>query len=649
VSLEYGPQLYIPRAKIRLICRMEEFDGSLALAAPRKLSTQIKGVKDDRNPLVVQRDPEAPAGVTRFLLLPEGQSPGSTSLQTPGNLQLQSSDGLTAEIGGVVPRKANWKQNGLRTADTLACELRWIDLPLYPLVFRSIAVEFYLGTITSQEAALGSRGETRSSTFGDGTPRSRVPLDLVRDTWLDARGNQRSNLRFQGWVDRMRSTWSGDAEAVLRIECTDNTRLLIKQTAAPKHSVGKDKPIDEAVAEYLSHYPRFAGLTVEYRPTEVRDVDTPPRLGKILRGTAFSPYLGPPVAKGGGAQGQEKLSVWDYLTDVCGAIGHSIRIKGTRLIIQRPSTIVDGEARAREDDPHKGGRSLPSGRYPVRAFIFGRNILELEADREFSLLEPKNIEVRSYDPVRKTVLVARFPEKPDRATTAGPGDDKADQEWHVIHADEIGDLPTLKKFAEDAYNGLNRNELLMGIKTRNLASFGGDNEDPDVLDLEEGDTVEIGVDREPTFSTIAARESDLTSEALNQRLLQDLGFSSAFAAAYAKTYTSTFLQRLFRLKTMGVDWSTDEGVTLELGAINYVESRLDKPSDATKAARDPNVPPGTPRVGSATQGVQPAPQNVAANAQAQEKTIKANQFRSAGERLILGSILGPHGIILGKD
>lgn len=543
--------------------------------APTKSIPKLKGVKDERTDLKVIEDPNSPDGVRRFLLVPNVDAP------TPGtgDQQQKSADGLTHEIVGVIPRKASWKQNGIRTADELSLSIRWQDMPIDPRVVRACAVQYYFGAVTAENNAAGIAGFTRN------TGRSMEPLNLVPDTYIDKKGRQRTNLRFQGWVDQWKLT-VGDGEALIELSCVDNTRLLEKQVRPPMLHVGMEQPIDEAIATYLTHFPQMNGLTVEYLPRNTAPADIP-RLKGILAHSSFVPNFGPPTG-GGGSTSASSETVLDYLTTIVGSIAHSLRIDGTRLIIQRATNLLgstrlvspDARPGSRESDPYEG-RDLPSGRYPVRAFILGKNIRQFSVERDYVKKQPKNIEVRSYDAERKNVNVARFPEAgDDQLITTGPGDGKADKDWTVVQvSDGVRDKQVLKDVAEEIYNTTGRQELLVTVKTNNLASFGGDNEDPDLLDMTVGDAFEVLINRSPDEGTTSEVETALSAATFNEEMMTSLGFTAEFAAAYAKAYTDAGFQREYKLREMTADFDVDEGASFELTGMNYIVARVDRPGE----------------------------------------------------------------------
>jgi hypothetical protein len=563
MALEYPPQDYYPSAKVRLIVRFDEFGQTTRLKpAPPKITKNLNGVKDDRTPLVVSTDSDAPAGVKR-LLLSAANGPGVGA----GTDQTKSSDGLTHELGGIIPRSAQWAQNGIRTADTLKCEIKYVDCPIDPRTVRSCAIEYILGCVRAEEYADGIAGKSRPVAKGSPQVES---MSLVPDTWTDDNGVQRTNVRFQGWVDKWTIDWGDSGEPVIQLECRDNTSLVIGVEAPPKLVVSAKKPIDEAFATYLSHFPAFQGLSIEYRPSG----DAVPVLQDVLSKTAFRPQLGPSPAQGAGS---DKHSVWDYLTDLAGSIGHTLRIEGTTIIIQRARSLMSNAATFRQDDPFRG-RTLPSGaQFNYRRFIYGRNVLKMQTSRNFAKSVPTNIEVRSYSTAQKTVLVGRFPLPPDRQAYAIPGDAGTDQKWLVVRVAGIEDPKTLRVVAQNIYESIGRNELNVEITTRNLASFGGGNTDPDILDAKPGDSVELLVTRDDDeVNTLTRIENALIAQQRNADFMQQLGFSPEFSSAYSKAYTDAGFQTVFRVKTMNTTWELTQGVTITINGVNYLEVRADK-------------------------------------------------------------------------
>lgn len=527
---------------MRLLIRFDEFSATGKLkAAPSKRPGELDGTTPSSNALQVVKDPSDSSG-NRLLLLPPGASPAESV--TPQSAS-RSSDGLTFDVM-VLPKDCSWSQNGLRTADQLTATIKYVDCPVDPRVIRACAVEVWIGTVDEQTFATSPRG-------------------FLPATYTDEAGRPRTNLRFQGWVDK----WvveKGDGEPVIRIECRDNTQLVLNQPIPSKAVVDAKLPLAKAVANYLRLFPQCAGLTVEYQPAD----DVQPVLGTVLQPTATRPQLGPQVSKG-----DQKANAWDYLTDVCGSVGHMIRIDGSRIIIQKAKSFTTRSTVRRFDDPFRG-RTINGERFEYRRFIYGRNVKELKIARSFVKGIPQNFEVRCFLHEKKTVLVGRFPEEKDEQKYALPGNTQPDKKWIVRYVSGINSNAAAKTIAQAYYENHGRQELGIEIQTNNLGSFGGGNTDPDILDMKPGDTFELLTrnDNEEK-STVTKLESILLSSGKSEALLRKLGFEQGFARVYAKTVTDAGFITQFRVKSMKTEWSIDEGIRLSVVGMNYVEIRAD--------------------------------------------------------------------------
>lgn len=577
-------QEYFPRCAVHLVVRLDEYGntGPLRKAAPSTTTKNLNGTQTNRSGLVPQLDPTAPPGVTRYILAPAGQAAAVASNGPQNNTQ--STDGLTWDVMAI-PDSLTWSQNGLRKAATAKVVLRYVDLPFDPRLARQLAVEVLLGCVDYETAALEASGQWA----GQDAP-------IIPRTYVGPYGEPRTNVRFQGWVDDWKDSWTSDKEPAVELECSDNTQLLIDQAAPPRLVLDMTKPLDLAVAGYLANFVQFAGLTVQYLPQG----DAPPVLKDVLSGTAYRPNLGPQPNKAGGASAGTKHSVLDYLTELCALVGHSVRMVGTTVLVQRVRSILTNSTTPRPSDPFQP-RTIDGKTYSSRAFIYGANLEELHLRRQFRTHPPQNTEVRCYNPERKTVLVARYPKvSTDPATQktmvkALPGNTQPDQKWVVVEVAGVKDQATLNRLAQEYYESLGRQELGAEWKTFNLASFGGGNTDADVLDMQFGDTVQFLVDRgRPARSTVNNIERFLTATQKAQQFMEQLGFSSDFAAAYARSYTNAGFQYAFRMHTMTVHWSSDDGCEISGTGVNYVEVRADQV-----------LPPGQEPGNTAMQGAGP--------------------------------------------
>ncbi len=551
---EENVQSYYPSARVRVIVRFEDFGAADVPKPPVKPPHLLRGVKDKSVDLLTVQDQGG-----RLVLLGPGDDP--TALGGP-QAQTASSDGRSFSLDGLLPHTASHCRNGIRQGDTLNVTLVYADLPFDPRLIRAAAVEYYLGCVTPDDYQRGIAGELRT----DATPSTPLAYHVVPDQYLDRYGRLRDNLRFQGWVDMWEVEFPEGDVPVVRLQCSDNTRLFLDQEAPPKLTIGSEVPIDRAIADYLSNFPQFRGMGVEYRPN--LDRSRIPILKDSLAKTKYQPRLGP-------APSGSKLKVWDYITDVVGSIGHVSYVDRTTVVIQRARTLYDGSLPARPDDPFVG-RLLPSGRrVDRRLYVFGHNVRELSSSRKYTTVVPENIEVRSYDSGSKKTIVARFPAQDDRQSRQQPGD-AANQKWRVIRITGITDKAVLQIAAQSAYEQLGRREIGMRLVTKNLGSFGGDNLDPDALDAEPGDAVDVEVKRETVDqqTTVVAIEEQMRTRPA--AFLRQLGYGDALATAYAKAAEGVGLASTYRITSCTSEWDREEGVTLDFELANYVEVRCDK-------------------------------------------------------------------------
>lgn len=548
---EENQQSYYPTARVRLILRFEDFGAADVPQPPVKPPHRLKGTKDKS---VEQLQVVNEGG--RLVLLGPGDDPSHVgSPQT----QVSSSDRRTHVVDGILPLRAQLSRQGIRQGKTLNVELTFGDAPFDPRVIRSCAVEYYLGCITPEEYQRGLAGEVRGQ--------SATPLSYLMcpDEYVDRYGRTRTNLRFQGWVDVWDADWPMTDSPTVRLTCTDNTRLVIDQDAPPKLTIDAGQPIDAAVADYLSNFPQFRGLAVEYRPSV--DSSRVPVLKDSLARTKYQPNLGPTPSG-------SKLKVWDYITDVCGTIGHVCYFDGVTIVIQRARTLYNSSLPARPTDPFTG-RILPSGRQlDRRTYIYGRNIEEMSVARKFTVNAPQNIEVRSYDTASKKTIVARFPVSGERQSSPKPGD-ASNQKWTVVRVTGIRSQTVLQLAAQSIYEQLGRNELGVRLVTKNLGSFGGDNLDPDALDLEPGDAVDVEVLREASGLNTTTDVQDAI-RVRPAEFLRSLGYGDDLAKAYAAAVSQIGLPTTYRTKSVGLDWSNDDGVTIDLELVNFIEVRSDR-------------------------------------------------------------------------
>ena len=530
---DYPNQSYYPLCKVRLIVRFDEFSDEPSAVPPKKPASMRKGQKDKGQVLDYILDPDAPSGVTRYVLSGRGQT----------EAQEASADNRTHVIEGIIPVSATLERNTYKEADTLEATLSYLDLPFDPRTVRSCAIEFYLGVID-----------------GD-TWREYMRLQTLPP--LPDENEYGSNRRFRGWVDNWHVDWSTDSAATVDLSCRDNTALFIDQSAPPQIKVDPKVGIDEAIAKYLSCFPQYEGIGVEWRGG-----DDPPTLEKAMTRSSRR--------NGGVGPGKDQMSVWDFITDITGMVGVVAFVEDETVVLQKPRTLY-ASGYYREGDPWRG-RTTDELDMKTRTFIYGRNLEDFSVDRRYNEKAPRNIEVRCYLPERKKTIVVRFPGK---TTRVQPGE-SADKTITVFRVAGVKDKEALQVIAQSMYEDMSRQEMEVSMKTFSLASFGGDNTEPDVLYLQSGDPVEVFFAKSDTGDPVMVPatqeqvEDALLVTEKTVEYLESLGYPNEIATAYAEAYTNAGYQTAFRVARVTYDWGDEEGITVGIDAVNYIEVRYDK-------------------------------------------------------------------------
>jgi hypothetical protein len=564
---EYPSQSYYPGARVAFIVRLDDphrkrFNRNKATLPVTQTSSKYPEVLDVVNE----------GGALRLVPKSVQGAQKTTKKGTPFHLSVPNinDDPLTQVISGVIPNRASLALNGIRSASTLTLEIPFSALPIEPRMVRGVGVEFYLGTVTASDFARGVAGDTREAKNGA------EPLNIIPESYTDAFGRPRSNLRFSGWVDEWEVVW-GESQPMVRLQCRDNTAILIDTQAPALLALDPKIPLDQAFAKYLARFPQFAGLSVKYLPESAQA----PTYREVTAKAAFNPRFGAPQFMANG-QG----SVMDYFADVAGALGLVVRSDPSTatIIIQQPRSIYGDSFPTRDDDPF--GRTTESGlQMPYRMFVFGRNVLDLSMKRKYTVAGPTTIEVRSYDPVKKRNLVVRYPYKAERLERGLPGQLLPDEKIQQFFQRGITDQKTLHRIAQGLYEQLGRNEIELNVKTRNLGSFGGSALDPDLLDCKVGDTIQFEVTADAQtgeLNAVNAVEVAQRQSGSARDYVQRLGYSERFAAAYAEVMRNALLLPYFRVKRMDFSWDIERGVDIAVTGINYIGVRGDELEDEPK-------------------------------------------------------------------
>jgi hypothetical protein len=138
---------------------------------------------------------------------------------------------------------------------------------------------------------------------------------------------------------------------------------------------------------------------------------------------------------------------------------------------------------------------------------------------------------------------------------------------------------------------MGRGEIGGKADTRNLASFGGSNADPDLCRLDVGDGIELLTDTRsvrsgaPLTSTLTEHDRKSFSEAVADihSRIGDENLSRVIVATARGQVNE--LQRFFRVKTVKQKWDKSSGIEISFDFENYFVVR----AQADEASVDPGM------------------------------------------------------------
>ena len=526
-------------------------------------------------------------------------------------------------VMNLVPRKANVDLSGYRQAATFDFTLDYAALPIDPRVVRAAAVEVHLGTVSDDAFRAGMQGARVG-----GFPHS------VIDT-RDAEGRvNRNTLVLIGTVDEWENDHD-DSSGTVRMTGRDLRGILLDSPlhveALRRLDSTQGADIVDVVRQIVCFHPFGDEFVVEANeaewpggrfPTLLTD-SALPRHRRGARGNAAHTRAAHQPAAGQG-NGQE-LTYWDAITRMCFLVGAIPYFEAAVLRI-RPARSVFAQMRAGVDPntatPFAGGRARDAGDgrpLSIRRVALGREIRSLKTTRKLGgHSKPKAIRAVSTDldaaAGAAPVISAQWPERAQhsaaqtpgsapghrtasgraqnaqaaRTTRVAPSGRQAQEEVVNVAVPGVRSVERLREIARALFEEMGRQEFEGTLRTKALASFGGDNRDPDMLRLRPGDALELVTDaralssRPPLVSTVAdiARRP---AEELERELTARLG-SPALARAIVRTARGEIVpvQDFFRVRSAKYDWS-DQGIEITVEFHNYFVHRYETGDVSTTA------------------------------------------------------------------
>lgn len=479
-----------------------------------------------------------------------------------------------------VPHRANVELPGPRQAGKFNARMSWRELPVDPKYIRAARVEIHLGCVPASSFGEGMRG------LHDVSGRSRSILQ----TRLEGGIPNPDTLVFYGLVD----SWTVDHDdkgSWINMDGRD-LRGILFDGKIPTAKVAKikldDVPIGEVVQNLLNTAPFELGVHLRV----ITDFpDGEPTLGKdvwsrIRQGKEGGDPNSQPTGGGGGGGG-DKIPYWDLITKWCFLVGAIPYLVGTSIII-KPARDVFDVLRAREDrsipSPFRGGKprevEVGNGKVEqinIRRLVYGRDISRLTYERKYGGPVVPIIEVVATDDKARGKakrIVVQYPPEGSEAAQLKGDDNKI-----TIPVAGITSKDRLLAIAEDVYEEIGHGEIGGSCETSRLASFGGDNTDPDILRLRPTFPVEFLVDtralssRAPMVSQLH-EDSRKSYDELVEEFTKRVGDEN-LARVLVATARSAIVDQLryYRVANVKFDFDGDHGVKTSFDFQNYIVAR----------------------------------------------------------------------------
>jgi len=290
----------------------------------------------------------------------------------PEDFKLSSDPVLQSQHRIIVQaRNVTVNVNDYKTSDTFSVEIDYKSFPFDPRLIRACGVVIY---IQDMEHLYNDDGSLNKIVPGAST---RINPSV-------------SNAVAIGFVDE-ESIEFDDSKRTVHFEGRDTTALLIDQKYTANKPIPLNTPIDVAIKNLLASFAATAAIEVS-NPLGLEM----PTLAK------YYPDFGSPLAGQKNTGSHE--SYWEIIQDMCSRAG-LICYMSTKQLSDKtlvPNLVL----------------TTPRNRKDTKddiKFIYGVNVKNLKLKRKIGRFKNFNIQVRSFNPIEKDVLIARIPEEAERS------------------------------------------------------------------------------------------------------------------------------------------------------------------------------------------------------------------------------------------
>jgi len=506
-----------------------------------------------------------------------------------------------------VPRNVSLTHNPYYQADTMDVTIRWSDLPVDVRLLRSIGVACYMGTVDHAKWGQYMNEGVAATPFD-----RRIAGNVVHD-FVDV-----TKLRFSGFADDGKVKHD-DSGSYLSMECRDWTRGLMIPAPSKIYKPGAlnwDTWIEEVVLQLIEACSPVADAHLHIMGFE-------PGTVKFQRGQSHTAgQSGKKPTKSRKIKGE---TFWELLTDICvnnGLLIYADVYQGPdptdskgkpmarptgRFVLAKPTKLFSPVPqrvhafRAKRDEKGKfvresvgnpwnippfsdRGRPMPGDKTGTMAadapcLLYGNNLRSLGFSRRFADVQVPTIE--AVCTTGKKTLRARFPESQRANYVAPTGTWASKQPIRQYTLNGYEKIADLKEAARQIFEQIGRGDMKMEWETRDMASFKGDNADPDLLELRPGSPVRAMVAKvggQEYGSDVIAYEKMSRGELAAQYKSRgmDPEVAENLAAAMSDPATKRALQTFWYVREVTHELDADDGYSNSGEATNWLEARINK-------------------------------------------------------------------------
>ena len=523
-----------------------------------------------------------------------------------------------------IPLSGDVKLPGYREYGEFSFEFDYAHLPIDPRIVAGCVVEIFIDVVEASAFAQGMRGNKSGAALTSiitpirrHSDRSRINQRMVgfMDKWEVKHGADGSTATISGRDIR---GFLSDKPIGGNIKHAGDWMLKDLNLNQPIHLVVQDllKLEQDSVLNLIDVYT----IPSEWENDAVPSPNSPDLI-PVYRQTLSAIKANREKKKQGAESKDPKAIVpaqptdidsvryWDLISQLCFFVGATPIVQGTSIYI-RPTKSLYAKLNSKVNPvdllhPFASGEmrhgdvgSMRSLRSPlsIRKLVYGRDVEEASFFRNYAGWgRPKYVRVVSYDPdstrvdpitgrIERTLSVS-YPDLESGWLSRKDKDDPlTESEVVTITFNESKDPAVLKAVARGAYESLGRGQIGGTVKTRNMASFGGDNTDPDLLRLYPGDAVSLDIDiralnqNAPLVGFVVDSWRKPFEEAVADvaRSTGDPGLARAIVASMRGAVNA--LPNLFRVANVKFSWSSDDksgGISVEFDYQNFIEVDAD--------------------------------------------------------------------------